>query len=112
MRKYLTALTLCAFVSCMFFAGCTRQSTDYPSLPSEPDETQTTAASESEEDIDSGIRSLSVALPYSSDTIDLLVKLYYAKETGSWDETYSGSTVDLTYLDSISTNIVVNSFGV
>ncbi|MCR4689048.1 MAG: ABC transporter substrate-binding protein, partial [Saccharofermentans sp.] len=47
-----------------------------------------------------------------SDTIDLLVKLYYAKETGSWDETYSGSTVDLTYLDSISTNIVVNSFGV
>ncbi len=111
MRKSFALTILVAFAFSMLFAGCTRQSDSFPSLPEEYETSQTVSSSE-EALPNSGIRSLTVALPYSSDTVDLLAKMYYAKETGLWNDADTGLSVDLDQLDSISTNIVINTVGV
>ena len=111
MKKGLALITVCSIAISMLTCGCSHQSNSFPELPEETQVMETSETSLEEETVNTGLRSITAALPYSSDTIDLLAKLYYAKETGIWDETESGDTVSLDYLDSISTNIVINSLG-
>lgn len=59
-------------------------------------------------DITNSVYSLSVALPYSQDTVSRLLKLYYLKQTDSMPEQTFGSDINLEYLDSVNTPWIVN----
>ena len=101
------------FLSCsVLLCGCTSDGKTFPSIPeettyasafSEPAESETSVSS---------VEELTVALPYSDDTIKCLSEMFYAKNNGTWNSAETGATVAVSYLDSINTNYVVNNIGV
>ena len=74
-----------------------------PSIPAPTSEsvavTEETTVSEEEK------IHLTVALPYSTKTVEYLYKLYSAKKAGYWDDSFSGSTVEMSYLDAMVTDV-------
>ena len=85
-------------------ASCKAKRSDFPTLP-EPTSDESIPLSLSEEtgetDTDEEVKTLSVALPYSPETVDYLYRLYYAKISGYWNDSLSGEDVDLDYLASL-----------
>ncbi|MBR1797211.1 MAG: hypothetical protein IJ757_04265 [Clostridiales bacterium] len=110
MRKTLISLLLIASLGmcCISFSGCNKEEEAFPSLAFEP--AATTATPSSEEELQAeGLHELTVALPLTDDTVELLMKLYYAKNNGLFPMDMTGADISLEYLNAINTPIVVNS---
>lgn len=103
-------LSLCLFL--VSFTACKKKDSSFPEL-SYPD-----ISSEISETIEStivndnqvlGLTEFTVALPYSEYTIDMLLRLYFAKQQGLFSEDMTGKDVTLEFLDSIEVPWVVHS---
>ncbi len=103
-------LSLCVLFIC--FSACKNTENDFPELSylTTEDTESSVNPSESEDDfINPSITELTVALPYSESTINLLFKMFYAKQTGVFPEESSGIDVDLDYLESIDIPWVIDT---
>ncbi len=111
LTKVSATLICCSFI-CFFICSCTNGNDSFPQL------TFDTTASAEETESDSSnpsadtIYSITVALPYSHETVDYLVKLYYVKTNGLMPDDENGMNIDLDYLSSFSVPYVVNSINV
>lgn len=103
----LLSLSICLSL----LAGCKSKDVVFPEL-SYPEETsiiESTTFENNDSVENSNVTELTVALPYSEYTIDLLFKLFYAKSEGLFPEDSTGSDISIEYLDSIDIPWVINS---
>lgn len=107
--KSISLILAAMFTASMFFTACKKDDDDFPDMEY-PEET--TAESTDDQSVpqnqESDIISITVASPYSSETIEYLAKLYYCKENDLFGEN-TGDTVSLSFLDGISPDFIVNS---
>lgn len=95
-----TAVVLAIAISTV---SCSSKTSEFPSLPSPvASETSEIIITESES-ADPVYYELTVALPYDEQTVNYLFKLFYAKNNGYWNESDTGLSVSLEYLDSLKT---------
>jgi len=107
--KRVISLVTAAVMITTAISSCKKSDNDFPDL-SYPDASTTVSESITDETSSaSEITELTVAVPYSAETVDTLVRLYYAKENGLLDESFSGADIDIDYLQSIDIPWVVNS---
>ncbi len=111
--RRITSVLLCASLAGAVFTGCKKGDDMFPSIEAPQDQTDTTEESEAvAQESDTGdIQQLTVALPYSDQTVQCLAAMYYSKNNGLWDSSESGLTVDTDYLASVATNYVVSNVG-
>ncbi|MBO4425907.1 MAG: extracellular solute-binding protein [Clostridiales bacterium] len=105
-RTALTAAFLC-LAFCV--SACKREENVFPELPGEPEASAPALETETSEGETKSIRTLSVALPYSDDTVRYLSAMFYMKRSGTWDDMYTGADIDLASLDGISTDFVITN---
>ena len=107
-KKALSLLMTVVF-SMTACVSCKKTDDEFPQL-SYPDQSsavsETTAA---EDETSDSINELLVAVPYSSETVELLAKLYYAKLNGLLDSSANGSDISLDYLSSIEIPWVIRT---
>ena len=104
-RKSLSVL-LAASMSVSLFSSCKKGDTDFPVL--EYPENSTSSVSESQTtDETNELTEISIASPYSEQTIDLLVRLYYAKINGLMPDDVTGADIDTDLLMSFDIPWVV-----
>jgi len=94
----------------LLFAACSREESEFPDLEIETDASSVESTDETspEDDTDS-IKELTVALPLSEDTVNRLMKLYYAKCNGLFPDAKTGADISIEYLDAINTSWVVDT---
>lgn len=111
--KRIASILLCASLTGMLFSGCKKGDDTFPSIDYEVDPSgQSEETGEtSEQSTGSEIRELTVALPYSDQTIRCLASMLYCKNNGMWDSSESGLTVDIDYLSNVATNYVIANEG-
>ncbi len=111
--KRFTGLLLCASMTGMLFSGCKKGDDTFPSIDYEVNQSgQSEESNEtSEQSSGSEIRELTVALPYSDQTIRCLSSMLYCKNNGLWDSSETGLTIDIDYLSSVATNYVIANEG-
>ena len=92
------------------FAGCRKSGDDYPSVvfPENSESDKSASTDETTDSTDIDITSITIASPYSDQTIQRLAKLYYCKEHDLMGEN-TGETIDINYLDGIDADFIVNS---
>lgn len=96
----------------MGISSCKAEQKTFPELSFA--DSETTAPSEENEnpnsDVDDTNRiiNISVAVPYSDETMNRLLKLYYLKQKDLMPEESKGSDIDLSYLDSVNTPWIIN----
>ena len=107
--KKITGILLCASLTGALFSGCKKGDDTFPSIDYEVDQPGQSEVSEETHESAPGneIRELTVALPYSDETIRCLASMFYCKNSGIWDSTETGLTVDIDYLSSVATNYVI-----
>lgn len=92
------------------FVGCFKEESEFPVVTFPEDST-----SSSDTNIDSDVfynddfHEITVALPLSEDTVNYLLKLYYAKTNNMFPENQNGFDISLEYLNAISTPWVVHT---
>ena len=111
--KKTTSLLLCAALACLLFSGCKKGDDMFPSIASPSDQTGHAKGPDEteEESVESDICQLSVALPYSDQTIQCLAAMHYCKMNGLWDSSDTGLTIDTDFLSSVATNYVITNIG-
>ena len=96
----------------MIFAACRPDKTLIPDIPV-PDDTSVTESSATEpsgkEKTGPELITLNVALPYQESTVRFLASMYYAKKNKLWDSSYNGMNFDLTSLDAVNPDFIINS---
>ena len=108
-RRLIALMTAFIMLLCMFATSCRGKGDDFPDIVYPDDEETSSTSSPSEpDDSDLSIQSITVASPYSAETIQYLVKLYYCKNNDMLGEN-TGGTISLDYLQSIDPNYIVNS---
>ncbi|MCR5061246.1 MAG: extracellular solute-binding protein [Saccharofermentans sp.] len=103
---------LLASLMCFSFigSGCRHKGNEFPvieypeNIKTEPSSEETSAS----EDDHAGVSNITVASPYSQNTIQYLSKLYYCKRHDLMDEN-NGSTIELEYLDGLDPDFIVDS---
>ena len=108
-RLLVVLIALSMTLSCLFMTGCSTDEDDFPILyfPGGAAESQISIIQESPSMND--FHELTVALPLSEDTVDLLMKLYYAKNNDLFPVEMTGADISIEYLSAISTPWVVNT---
>lgn len=92
------------------FSGCFAEESDFPTLDFPQDNTNASdVVIESPVYTDNSFHEITVALPLSEDTVNYLMKLYYAKSNGLFPEEQSGLDISLEYLNAISTTWIANT---
>ena len=112
MRKHLTSITLIIslLLSCFYMAGCSAEENAFPHINFSDNSRRTTRIETEEEDTTaSGLHEITVALPLSDETVNLLMKLYYAKNNDLFPVDMTGADISIEYLEAISTPWVVNT---
>ena len=107
-RKALSLL-MTVVMSMATCVSCKKTDDEFPEL-SYPD--QSSAVSEvtaDEDELSEPINELLVAVPYSSETVELLAKLYYAKQNDLIEDSANGRDISLDYLDSIEIPWVIRT---
>lgn len=100
---------LLVFSCLVFIAGCSSTDTQFPTF-SQPTTAEASETIETLQEASSDeLLHLTVALPYSSQTIDYLARLYYAKQTNSLGDNVNGTSVSLDYLSSVDLPFIVDS---
>lgn len=90
--------------------SCAVNQDEFPDIEytSGSDVTSATEASSSAVATDPVI-DITLALPYSDSTVDLLLRMYYAKKTDQFPEDQTGSDINLDYLSAIDLPWAVNT---
>jgi len=92
------------------FSGCFSEESDFPDLVfSQEDTLGADDLSNSPINSNNSLHEITVALPLTDETVNYLMKLYYAKTNGMFPDNQSGYDISLEYLDAISTTWVVNT---
>ena len=96
--------------SCLVTAGCNVEEDEFPVLdfPEESTDSMTSSEGDSDQTV-TDLQELTVALPLSDETVNLLMKLYYAKNNDLFPAEMSGADISLEYLEAINTPIVINT---
>lgn len=110
MRKHFAAvlLILSYSVSLLFTSGCNAEEENFIEL-NFPEVSSSESSDPSETIYTGNLHELTVALPLSDETVDLLMKLYYAKENGLFTDDLSGADISIEYLEAINTPWIVNT---
>lgn len=82
--------------------GCSSYESDFPEIPTPTTNPSYMTEPEATEFDGEANYKISVALPYSEETVNYLFKLYYAKNNGLLKDSDTGATVSLNMLDSIN----------
>ncbi len=109
MHSKKTAITAALLCMCFLAAGCSRKDEVFPELPGEAEASVPMSDTAPAETETKAVKTLTVALPYSEDTVKYLSAMFYMKRSGTWDSTYTGADIDLATLDGISTDFVITS---
>ena len=112
MHSKKTALTAAVLCLCFLAAGCSRKDDVFPELPGEPEPYIPESQVDETEVETKAVKTLSVALPYSDETVKYLSAMFYMKRTGTWDGTKTGADIDLAELGGVSTDFVITNAGV
>ena len=104
------SLVLVMAFALSLFTGCRKSGEDYPSVvfPENSDPENTSSTDESSDPSDIDITSITIASPYSDQTIQRLAKLYYCKQHDLMGEN-TGDSIDINYLDGIDADFIVSS---
>ena len=104
------SLVLVMALALSLFTGCRKSGEDYPSVvfPENSDSENTSSTDESSDPSDIDITSITIASPYSDQTIQRLAKLYYCKQHDLMGEN-TGDSIDINYLDGIDADFIVSS---
>ncbi|MCQ2528779.1 MAG: hypothetical protein MJ108_06645 [Saccharofermentans sp.] len=112
-RKFARFLSVILASSMMMgISSCKAEQKTFPELSFA--DSETTAASEDPEatavvvEDTNRIINISVAVPYSDETMNRLLKLYYLKQTDLMPEGSKGADIDVDFLDSVSTPWILN----
>ena len=107
--KSISLIIISLFAAGSFFTACKKDDDDFPAIDY-PEETtsESTEDPSADNDQETDILSITVASPYSSETIGYLAKLYYCKENDLLGEN-TGDTVSLSFLDGIYPDFIINS---
>lgn len=100
-KKLSVSLLLVSLVLTVF--GCSSKDSEFPSIEPPITSVSNSIVEETETDSVTENYKLTVALPYSEETVNYLFKLYYAKLNGMLSDDETGSSISLDFLDSIST---------
>ncbi len=92
------------------FSGCFSEESAFPVLNFPQDNTNSTdVIIDSPVYSDNSFHEITVALPLSEDTVNYLMKLYYAKAHGIFPDDHNGLDISLEYLNAISTTWIANT---
>lgn len=118
MKHYNVVKSICSlFISVALISSCSSVDASFPefTVNSQPDlneaETTEVSVNPSEDDVITveSVPHVTVALPYSEQTINFLGKLYYLKTSGTWDSSNSGGNISLDYLRSIKSPYIIDA---
>ena len=111
MRRLTSLLLIISIVlSCLCISGCNRTEEEFPNLVFADSEAEMTSVDNEDRSASTGdFHELTVALPLSEHTVDLLMKLYYAKNNGLFPQEMTGADIGIEYLEAINTPWVVNT---
>ena len=110
-RHIISVFTIFTLIfSCLLTAGCNVEDDEFPVLDFPEESIESSLASDVNSELTSaGLQEITVALPLSDETVNLLMKLYYAKNNDLFPAEMSGADISLEYLEAINTPIVVNT---
>lgn len=110
-RTYLKCISIILVISIVFvLSSCSGKEEAFPSFDNPTTSTTNPISSSLSTDTVTGeLQELSVALPYTSSTIEYLAQLYYCKTNGLLSDTDSGMSVSLSYLSSIDLPFTITS---
>ncbi len=112
MFKRLTSLfiTLMFLSSCICLTGCKNEENVFPELHFADESVMVNDPGPGDiQSVNSDLHEITVALPLSDRTVNLLMKLYYAKNHDLFPSDMSGADISIEYLDAINTPWVVNT---
>ena len=111
MRKRLTVIIALSFVisTILGTTGCNVEEDVFPDIVFSPESNETSLSSDYSGQIDNGFHELTVALPVNEETVNLLLKLYYAKNNDLFPSEMNGGDISIEYLNAINTPWVVNT---
>lgn len=96
MRRSFICLTLAAGI---LLSSCASGNGEFPEVYyTDPVESSEPSGSSNETTETSSVIDISLALPFSDDTVDLLVRMYYAKQNDLFPEEQTGADINLDYL--------------
>lgn len=95
--------------SCINLTGCDVEEDEFPVLYFPEGATQTQITSVEPDSTSDNFHELTVALPLSEETVNLLMKLYYAKNNDLFPVEMTGADISIEYLSAINTPWVVNT---
>lgn len=105
-----SALSVIMLYACFFMSGCAVEENVFPQLNFTDESMDIADPTDTEDELNtSDLHEIMVALPLSDRTVNLLMKLYYAKNNGLFTTDMTGSDISIEYLDAISTNWIVNT---
>lgn len=111
--KFVSFLLVLSVAATFILGGCKTSSEVFPTFTVNQtdllDSTSQTSESDSLNNTVENVPHITVALPYSESTISYLSKLFYLKQTDSLGSNTTGATINLEYLDGISTPYIVDS---
>ena len=97
-------------LSCGITSGCNVEDDEFPVLDFPEVSTESSFSSDVNSSLTTtDLQEITVALPLSDETVNLLMKLYYAKNNGLFPAEMSGADISLEYLEAINTPIVINT---
>jgi len=111
MRKRLTVIIVLSFVisTILGTTGCNVEEDVFPDIVFSSESNETSLSSDYSGQIDNGFHELTVALPVNEETVNLLLKLYYAKNNDLFPSEMNGGDISIEYLNAINTPWVVNT---
>ena len=95
--------------SCINLTGCDVEEDEFPVLYFPEGATQTQITSVEPDSTSDNFHELTVALPLSEETVNLLMKLYYAKNNDLFPVEMTGADISIEYLSAINTPWGVNT---
>lgn len=108
-REYKRIVAASLIISIMgSLTGCRHQDNEFPDVPFPSVETTVETETSQTEEAPVVIPDISVALPYSPDTVKYLSELFYAKENDLLGKS-TGDNVELSFLDTLNPGFVISS---
>ena len=106
--KRISCLMAAVMVFCCLASSCKKGDDEFPDIvyPDDTTESEISGTVETVDETDT-IPEITVASPYSQETISLLSKLYYCKTHDMMGEN-TGDTISLDYLASIDPDYIIN----
>ena len=107
MRRGLVCLAVCFG---LVLGSCSARNDEFPEIDyTSSTSSQTPVSDVSVSTTTDPVIDISLALPYSDSTVDLLLRMYYAKKTDQFPEDQTGSDINLDYLSAIDLPWAVNT---